>query len=92
MAELKKVLISFPDNLLKEIDSVVSIEKTNRSEFVRGAMKIYLRERKKLEVRNNLKKGYKDMAAINLRLAEVFFDADNDQQLKYEERLKEMEK
>ena len=44
MAELKKILITLPDNLLKEIDHLVSVEKTNRSEFVREAMKLYLQD------------------------------------------------
>ncbi|MCX7920996.1 MAG: ribbon-helix-helix protein, CopG family [Clostridia bacterium] len=91
MAQLRKILISLPDNLLKEIDTLVSIEKTNRSEFVREAMKLYLREKRKIGMRDQMKKGYKEMAEINIKLAEMCFDADNEQQQKYEERLGEME-
>ena len=91
MAELKKILISLPDNLLKEIDHIVSVEKTNRSEFVREAMKLYLREKRKIEMRDRMKKGYQEMADINIRLAELCMDADSDQQQKYEERLGELE-
>lgn len=91
MAELKKILISLPDSLLKEIDSIVSVEKTNRSEFVRKAMKLYLRERRKIEMTDRMKKGYQEMAEINIKLTEICFDADNDQQQKYEERLGELE-
>ncbi|MDF2523404.1 MAG: putative transcriptional regulator, CopG family [Clostridiales bacterium] len=92
MAEIRKILISLPDNLLKEVDSIVSVEKINRSEFVREAMKLYIRERRKIEMRDWMKKGYQEMAEINLKLAEIFFDADNDQQQNYEERLGEMER
>lgn len=92
MAELRKILISLPDNLLKEVDSIVSVEKINRSEFVREAMKLYIRERRKIEMRDWMKKGYQDMAEINIKLAEICFDADSDQQQKYEERLGEMER
>lgn len=91
MAQLRKILISVPDNLLKEIDSIVSVEKTNRSEFVREAMKLYLRERRKMEMRDKMKKGYQEMAEINIKLTEMCFDADNDQQQYYEERLGELE-
>ena len=87
MAELRKILISLPDNLLKEIDNIVSIEKTNRSEFVREAMKLYLREKRKMQMRDKMKKGYQEMAEINIRLAAICMDADYDQQQKYEERL-----
>lgn len=92
LAELKKILISLPDNLLKEVDHFVSMEKINRSEFVREAMKLYIRERKKIEMRDRMKKGYQEMAEINIKLAEMCFDADNEQQRKYEERLGELER
>ncbi|HHV30244.1 CopG family ribbon-helix-helix protein [Acetivibrio mesophilus] len=91
MAQLKKILISLPDNLLKEVDSIVAMEKINRSEFVREAMKLYIREKRRIEMRDRLKKGYQQMAEINVKLAEICFDADNDQQQKYEEGLRELE-
>jgi len=91
LAELRKILISIPDNLLQEIDTVVERDKTNRSQFVREAMKVYLRERRKTEIRDRLKIGYQEMAEINIRLSEICFDADNDVQLRYEQRLREMD-
>ena len=91
MAELKKILICLPDNLLKEIDSIVSVEKTNRSEFVREAMRLYIREKRKMQMREKMKKGYMEMAEINIRLAELCMNADCDQQQKYEKRLGELE-
>jgi len=91
LADLRKILISLPDNLLKEIDHIVSVEKTNRSEFVREAMKLYIREKRKIEMRDRMKKGYMEMAEINLKLSEMCLEADNEQQLKCEERLREME-
>lgn len=91
MAELRKILISLPDNLLKEVDTIVSVEKTNRSEFVRKAMKLYIREKRRLEMVDRMKKGYQEMAEINMKLSEMCFEADNDQQLKYEERLGELD-
>lgn len=92
MAQLKKILISLPDNLLKEVDSIVAMENINRSEFVREAMKLYIREKRRIEMRDRMKKGYQQMAEINVKLAEMCFEADNDQQQKYEEGLRELEK
>lgn len=92
MAELKKILISLPDNLLKEVDNIVSMEKTNRSEFVREAMKLYIREKRKMEMRDSMKKGYQEMAEINSKLAETYIEADDEQQRKYEESLGELER
>lgn len=91
MAELRKILITLPDNLLKEVDSMVSIDKTNRSEFVRKAMRLYLKERRSIEIRDRMKKGYQEMAEINIRLVEMCFGADCEQQINYEERLGELE-
>ena len=91
MAELRKILISLPDNLLKEIDNIVSVERTNRSEFVREAMRLYIREKRKIQIMDKMKKGYQEMAQINIKLAEVCYDADCDQQQNYEERLRELE-
>lgn len=91
MAELRKILISLPDNLLKEVDSIVAIKKINRSEFVREAMKFYIREKKKIEMRDCMIKGYQEMAKINADLAKMCFAADNKQQEKYEEELRELE-
>lgn len=91
MAELRKILISLPDNLLKEVDFIVSMDKTNRSKFVREAMRLYIRERRKLEMKDRMKKGYQEMAEINIKLAEICFEADCEQQQKYEERLGELE-
>lgn len=91
MAQYKKIMISLPDNLLEEIDNMALSEKTNRSILVGEAMKFYIREKGKIELREKMKKGYEGMAEINLKLAEVCLKADNDQQQKYEEWLGEME-
>lgn len=76
VGELKRIIISLPDSLLKEVDSIVHIEKKNRSEFIREAMRLYIREKRKVEMRETLKQGYTEMANINLALAESAFSAD----------------
>ncbi len=45
----------------------------------------------KLALRNALKKGYKRMSLINLSLAEMCLDADNEEFRQYEEKLTECE-
>lgn len=91
MARYKKILITVPNNLLEELDSIVFNEKTNRSMLVREAMKLYIREKHKLELRDEMRMGYEQMAEINLGLAEGCIGADNDQECRYMERLREME-
>lgn len=68
MAQLKKILISLPDNLLKEVDSIVAMEKINRSEFVREAMKLYIREKRRIEMRDKLKKAISKWLKLILNL------------------------
>jgi len=91
MAELKKILVSLPDSLLREVDEIVAIEKKNRSEFIREAMKLYIRERHRIEIRDKMKKGYEEMARINRELAEMGFNSDSKAYESYEALLAECE-
>jgi CopG family transcriptional regulator/antitoxin EndoAI len=87
MAETKRIMISLPDSLLREIDGIVCMEKKNRSEFIREAMRLYIRERKKIQLREKMKAGYEEMSNINLKLAEIGFDEDVEELCKYESKL-----
>lgn len=87
MAETKRIMISLPDSLLEEIDGIVSIERKNRSEFIREAMKLYIRERHKIQIREKMKCGYKEMAQINLTLSEIGIEEDIKELNTYELKL-----
>ena len=91
MAELKKILVSLPDSLLREVDEIVAMEKRNRSEFIREAMKLYIRERHRIEIREKMKKGYEEMAKINVELAKVGFESAIEAFVVYEAILSESE-
>ena len=91
VAECKKIVVSLPDSLLKEVDNLVDIEQCNRSEFVRKAMKFYLSEMKRISFIENMKKGYLEMTEINITLAEVGLTADYETICRYESRLAECE-
>ena len=79
MSQLKKVLITVPDTLLEQVDRIVDSEKR------------YIAEKKKLSLREQMKKGYQEMAELNLSIAAMCFDAENEQFSKYEEKLAECE-
>lgn len=74
----KRIMISLPDQLLQEVDGIVEQENSNRSEFIRQAMKLYLTERKKRYLREALQRGYMEMAKINLHIASEAFHAEED--------------
>ena len=91
MSQLKKVLITVPDTLLAQVDSLASDEKVNRSEFVREAMKMYINEKKKVALREQMKEGYLEMAQINLSISKMCFEAENDAFSCSEEKIAECE-
>lgn len=66
----KRIVISVPANLLDEVDGLVAMERWNRSALIREAVRIYVEERKKRDMREQMKRGYLEMARINLTLAE----------------------
>ncbi len=74
----KRIMISLPDNLLQEVDGIVEEENSNRSEFIRQAMKLYLLERKKRYLRESMQRGYMEMAKINLNISSEAFHAEED--------------
>ncbi len=91
MSQLRKVLITVPDHLLEQVDHYVGQEKTNRSEFVREAMRRYLDEKQKATLREEMQKGYQEMAELNLSIATMCFEAEEEQFSAYEEKLAECE-
>ncbi|MBP2655765.1 MAG: hypothetical protein H6Q73_3334 [Firmicutes bacterium] len=76
MAELRRIMISIPNSLLQEVDGIIAMEKLSRSQFVREAMRLYIEDRKRKAVRDMMRKGYQEMAIINLTLAEEGLNAD----------------
>lgn len=91
LARQKKILISVPDALLQEVDTIASSQNVNRSQFIRDAMRLYIREKKRVELADRMKKGYEEMAEINLELAEFCVSADEQLQRGYEDKLSECE-
>lgn len=65
----KKVEVNLPDNLLMEIDNLALEEELDRNELMRQAMHAFIIEKKRWHLREQMKKGYMEMANINLQLA-----------------------
>lgn len=87
MADTKRIMISLPDSLLKEIDGIVYMENKNRSQFIREAMKLYIREHKKIEIREKMKMGYREMGQINSAISEMGLAEDLCELRNYEAKL-----
>ncbi|MFW5648919.1 MAG: CopG family ribbon-helix-helix protein [Candidatus Alkaliphilus sp. MAG34] len=91
MSSSKRIVVYLPDSLLKEVDSIVSVEKTNRSQFVCKAMRLYIRKRSRMELNEQMKNGYREMGEINLALAELGLSLDMSSLESYEAEMAECE-
>ena len=87
MAQVKRVMITMPDSLLEEVDGLARQENQNRSEFIREVMRHYIAERRRMELRERLKEGYRTMAQLNRELAEEGSSASEQAFALYEEVL-----
>lgn len=70
MARQRRIMVSLPAGMLQEVDGITSEEKLNRSQLIREAMRFYLEERKRRHLREQLRRGYVEMAQLNLELAQ----------------------
>lgn len=76
------------NNMSGEMDSGLPMEYKNMSNLVADAMKLFIEEKKKSEIIEKLKNGYKEMSELNLRLSEMGLEQDNLELARYELSLK----
>jgi CopG family transcriptional regulator/antitoxin EndoAI len=74
----KQIMIQVPDSLLQEVDGVIIMENLSRSQFVQDAMRLYVGELRRKALREMMRQGYQEMAALNLLLAEEGITADTE--------------
>ena len=67
----EKIVFTLPDSLVSEVDDIVRMENSNREDFTKAAFEFYITQKKKFDVKESMIKGYKEMAQINLSLAEL---------------------
>jgi CopG family transcriptional regulator/antitoxin EndoAI len=76
--EMQEVVISLPQNLMLEVEGIIQQEEINQDEFFHQAVKWYLRERKQKQIRESMRRGYMEMAKINLSIASEAFQAEDE--------------
>ena len=89
MASSKRIMICLPAALLEEVDDMTGLEKMNRSELIREAMRFYLAERKDSMIREKMRRGYQEMAELNLALAQEAFVCEEEVHVIVESKLME---
>lgn len=88
MSNLKKIIVSLPEPLLLQTDYVLAEERKNRSELIREALVLYLSERRKKGIREQMERGYLEMGEINLTLSEEGLNSDLADLVQYEAKWK----
>ncbi|MFP3488498.1 antitoxin [Staphylococcus sp. SIMBA_130] len=68
-ANKKSIVVTLPQHILNEVDGIIQQEQLDRNEFISQATTMYIRERKKRQIRDAMRQGYMEMAKINLNLA-----------------------
>lgn len=71
-----EIIIRLPQQLVAELDGFVEQENVNRNEFIYRATKMYIRERKKRHIVESMRRGYMEMAKINLAIASEAIQAE----------------
>ncbi len=92
MPDCKKILLSVSEATNKELSIYSKQLRISKNELIRNAIESYLSKLKSKKLTEELKKGYLDMAKINLTLAEMYFETDENDFVCYEEKLSESEK
>ena len=78
MTDCRRIMVDIPNHLLREVDGIIAIDNLSRSQFVQEAMLLYIEERKRKAVHDTMRRGYQEMAIINLSLAEECLLAEED--------------
>ena len=74
----RRIVVSLPEAMIREVDGIVADGKSSRSQVIHAAMQLYLEELRRRQLRDRLRAGYEDMAALNLALAEEALSAENE--------------
>ena len=91
VSEMKKIILSLPEELLEKVDDQLKYEEISRSEWIRRALVLALEQAKKDRIRARMERGYQEMGLLNLELAEEAMEADNSDFAIYEKVLLESE-
>jgi len=74
----KKVIVEFPENLLKQAEKVAAELSTDRSKLIRSAVEAYLEARTRTQLEEELAEGYRTFAALDREIAKEFAYVDSE--------------
>lgn len=87
---MKTLRISVPlePDFTREVDKYASAAKKNRAEFIRDLLKEKLNQLKRDALMQELKEGYKSSANLNAKMAEEWYEGENEALGLYKKRRK----
>lgn len=89
MSSSKRLVVNLSETLYNEFNEALKTDCKKRSEFIREAIILYIEEKKKLSFIEQMKKGYNEMAELNLEISEFGFDCYENELNEYEAQLSE---
>ncbi|GLC29670.1 CopG family ribbon-helix-helix protein [Clostridium omnivorum] len=89
MSSSKKLVVNLSESLNNEFNKALEQDCKKRSEFIREAIILYIEEKKRLSLIEQMRKGYMEMAQLNVEISEMGFAKDIDELKKYEAKLSE---
>lgn len=89
MSSSKRLVVNLSETLYNEFIDTLEKDSKKRSEFIREAIILYIEEKKKSNRIDEMKKGYMEMAQLNLEMSEMGFANDINDLLEYEAKLAE---
>ena len=84
MSSSKRLVVNLSETLSNEFNKALKEDNKKKSQFIRDAIILYIEERKKLEYIENMKRGYLEMAQINLEISEMGYAENFDNLNEYE--------
>lgn len=76
MAETEMEKKALSNALLQEAQYIISKKDMNKEDYIKDTMRFYIKEKKRMEIIEELKKGYAEMSRINSELAETGLEQD----------------
>lgn len=89
MSNSKRLVVNLSETLYNEFNKALEEDCKKRSEFIREAIILYIKEKKRLNIIEQMEKGYKEMAQLSLEFAEMGFASDMKEFKEYEAKLSE---
>lgn len=69
----KQISVNLPQNLIHEIDALTEGEGCNRDELIHRELVRFVQLQRNKQIREEMQRGYKEMAKINLNIAAESF-------------------